>query len=222
MIGFRLIVFISVYFKQFFFCILSARFFSYSKLVCNCFICNSLSGALSIFVFVIVLNALMTSLDVCFSWWRFFSFVSVCSDSLLVSSFFIFFVSIFQFLEFCCCCFIFTFPDSLFLVDLVLFSDTLHFFWVLLHYFLFCCSFTFEMGPSLTIFTLNPCSDVFVTRHAVFTFYDLLLFLDMVFFYFIFLIVWLFSSINLYTSVTILWFFCFFLSLFIPYQCFFL
>ena len=61
-------------------------FFSFSKLVCNCFIYNSLSGALSVFIFVMLLNALMTSSSVSFSWWRFFGFVFVSSDSVLVSS----------------------------------------------------------------------------------------------------------------------------------------
>ena len=34
----------------------------------------------------------------------------------------------------------------------------------------------FEMEPSLTISTLHPCLNIFVTLHAVFTFYVLLLF----------------------------------------------
>ena len=116
--------------------------------------------------------------------------------------------------------FIFTFPDSLFLANLVLLTDILHFFCVLLHYFIFCCSFTFQIEPSLTISTLYPYLNVFVTLHAVFPFYILLLFLDIMIFCFIFIIVWLFSSVNLYTSITILSFFFFFLSLCISCQCF--
>ena len=87
-------------------------------------------------------------------------------------------------------------------------------------YFLFCCSFTLQMEPSLTISTLYPCLNIVVTLQAVFTFYVSLLFVDAIIFCFIFITFWLFSSINLYTSITILWFF-FFLCLSIPYQCFF-
>ena len=83
---------------------------------------------------------------------------------------------IFQFLELYYCCFIITFPDFLCLDDLVLFTDTLHFFWVLSHYFLFCCSFIFKMKLSLTISSLHPCFDVYVTLNAVFTFNVLLFF----------------------------------------------
>ena len=78
------------------------------------------------------------------------------------------------------CCFIFTFPDFLCLVDLICFTDILHFFWVLWHYFLFCCSFTFEMESSLTIFTLHPCLNIFITLHAIFTFNFPLFFLNII------------------------------------------
>ena len=81
------------------------------------------------------------------------------------------------------------FPRSSLLDDLVLLIDILHFFCVLLHYFLFFCSFTFEMEPYLKISTLYPCFNLFVTSHAVFTFYVLLPFLDIMIFCFVFIIV---------------------------------
>ena len=216
MISFWLIVFISVYYKQFSSCILSTSFFSFSKLVCNCFICNSLSGTLSISVFFILLNALTTSSNASVSWGRFFSFLFACSVSILcffyagiiplyVFFFYIhFLVLIFQFLEFYYSCFIFTFPDFLCLVDLALLIDILHFFCILLHYFLFYSSFTFEIEPSLTISALHPCLDVFVTLHTGVTFYILLFPLNKIIFCFVFIIFWLFSSINFCTSITTL------------------
>ena len=97
-ISFWLIVFISVCFNQFSSYILSSSFFSFSKLLCNCFICNSLSKTLSILVFVILLNTL-TSLNVSFSWWGFISFVFVYSD-ILVCSYISFMLKYFLFMPF--------------------------------------------------------------------------------------------------------------------------
>ena len=97
-ISFWLIVFISVCFNQFSSYILSSSFFSFSKLLCNCFICNSLSKTLSILVFAILLNTL-TSLNVSFSWWGFISFVFVYSD-ILVCSYISFMLKYFLFMPF--------------------------------------------------------------------------------------------------------------------------
>ena len=80
------------------------------------------------------------------------------------------FLFIFQFIKFCYCYFIFTFWDSLCLVDFVLFTYILRFFWVFLHSFLFCCFFTFEVKPFLTVSTLYLCLKVFVTLYTVFIF----------------------------------------------------
>lgn len=189
-------------------------FFSFSKLVCNCFIYNSLSGALSVFIFVMLLNALMTSSSVSFSWWRFFGFVFVSSDSVLVSSctsfmltyflssFFIFLfhlcVFFFQFLRFYYYCFIFTFQYSLCFVDFVLFANIFYFFLLFLHYFFTSCSFTFEFEISLSVYVLYPLFNIFVTLHAVFVFDMPLFIVFIIISCCIFFIVWPLSYFNLY------------------------
>lgn len=56
---------------------------------------------------------------------------------------------------------------------------------------------------------------------VVFIFTVLLFLLNIRIFCSIFIMVWLFSSFDLYTSITLLWFFFYFLSWKITYQCFF-
>ena len=111
---------------------------------------------------------------------HFLVLVFLCSVNILVCSYTSFMLTHFLSMSFFYFSIIYTFPDSLFLVDLALFTDTLYFFWALFNYFFFCFSFTFEMEPYLAISPLLPCFNVFVTLNAVFTFYVLLLFLNMI------------------------------------------